>query len=257
MKAERLKAMGVQPWYARLVLQGAGRSPSFEFEEGQLSAEEAGFPSEVTEVSEVGGIRSEAESLASLEPPLRPSADLSVESADVSEVSIESRTSSGMHLGAINSETAAQVDLPAEQSLMLFQLDLITVICGNCSSEQASSLSNLTSAICSAFYRRNIQLAESGSFVWPVFDALSLRSRNTNLHKTSISRFLQKLNVAGSSVVMLLGVDISTDAFMGLLDSEDASCVVVSSSVSPSDCLRDPAQKALLWKELLEARLGV
>lgn len=251
-KSERLKAMGVQPWYARLVLKGAGRSPSFDFDVAQLPILEESAPdAPLAAVS-----KSKAELLPSLAPISKPSAELSAESARVSEVSIES-PSSGAPSCAVGSKTTIQVDLPSEQSIMIFNSDLITVVCGKCSPEQVSSLIGLTSAISSAFYRRNIQLVEAGSFNWPVFDSRSLKSRNTDLHQKSLTRFLRKKSVARSSFVMLLGVEMSADAFLGLVAADEASCQVVSSSVSPSDCLRDPAQKAFLWKELLDARRSV
>ncbi len=249
-KCERLKAMGVQPWYARLVLKGAGRSPSFNLDVAQLD-EESAPDAPLAAIS-----TSKAERPPSLAPISKPSVELSAESAQVSEASIEGR-SSGAPSCAVSSETTIQVDLPSAQSLMIFNSDLITVVCGKCSPEQVSSLIGLTSAISSAFYRRNIQLVEAGSFNWPVFDSRSLKSRNTDLHQKSLARFLRKQSVARSSFVLLLGVEMSADAFFGLVAADDVSCKVVSSSVSPSDCLRDPAQKAFLWKELLDARRSV
>ena len=261
MKSERLKAMGVQPWYARLVLKGAGSSPSFEFEQDQSLAEALPASSGdslpgVTASLDKKALSDGISAASSLIP--KPSAELTDEPVNPSAANMRPQLAKPVASDALSEgvEEVEQIALPSEQSLMLFSSDLFTVVCGKCSSEQASSLGSLASAIGSAFYRQTSQLATSGSFVWPVFDSRSLESKNLGLHQKSFSRFLKKQKVARFRFVMLLGLDIEVNDFLTLLGPEAAQCEVVSSSVSPSDCLRDPAKKAVLWEELLDARRG-
>ncbi|KZY82567.1 hypothetical protein A3742_09455 [Oleiphilus sp. HI0071] len=252
VKSERLKAMGVQPWYARFVLNGAGRSPSFRLCESQEPSSTEEVPDDLSALN----AKATVTALTTLPDIPRSSVELSSEepeNLDASVVTSASVTSSD----SVHSKLSESVELPSEQSLMIFCSDSVAVVCGRCSSEQVSSLNRLTSAICSALFARNIQLDESGSFVWPTFESLALESRGADLQRKSLARFLRNQAVARSSSVLLLGADISVDTFKALSVDQGAPRLVFSSSVSPSDCLRDPAQKAFLWKELLEERRSV
>jgi len=245
-KHQRLKAMGVQPWYARLVLRGAGSSPSFVLkgeERKPTVAPGAEQSSSSTLDARFDQVAPHFLKIRASEPvpPKRPSSELApstlnnAETAPV-EVSVPS------------------IDLPQEQSIVAFGNAERLILCGKVTSDSFAQLSSLVSAIGSAFYLQNIRLTELASFTWPVFDSTALQSKSGEAQQRAFARFLRQLNKQSWSSVLLLGADLDSTQFTEVMGLDQRRCSVVNASVSPADCLRDPGQKAVLWRELLDAK---
>lgn len=236
--SKRLKAMGVQAWFARLRLKGAASSPSFSIENADniVDAETQSAPPKEGLVNPISQPHAKPRPAASLVEPLK-------------QVSTEKQAE-----GSVKAAKST-VDMPLKQSVSVYRGDECTVLCGSSGIEHAPYVTGLTEAISSAFYQRQTSLAETASFVWPVFGAKLLESGSGHLHENAFKRFLDKLKLNESTSILVLGLDISPEDFVILL-GKDIPARIVHTTISPADCLRDPSQKAVLWRELVEARRG-
>lgn len=250
MKHRRLKAMGVQPWYARYTLRGAGRSPSFVSRQEEQHADSKFVVPAHEPVEHEGNCRALAplptKELAPCAPaPEKPSLVLP-SSSPIAGGANESTAPGG--------EAKPQIDLPEESSILAVGDDEHLVLCGKATPETHAQLTSLASAIGSAFYSRKLHLEELGCFVWPVFSSKGLRSQGGDVQLRAFERFLSQLDVTNKSSILLLGLDLDLKQLKELVGMDQDHCSVIGAAVAPSDCLRDPGLKATLWRELLEAR---
>jgi len=249
-KHQRLKAMGVQPWYARYILRGAGRSPSFVSSQDESHADSnlAVLPHEPIEHEVKQGAfapippKEQAPHRLAKEKPLQV---LPSSSPKIGVASESARPSD---------EAKPQIDLPEEISIFAVGDDEHLVLCGKATPDTFSQLTNLACAIGSAFYNRKLNLTELGSFVWPVFSSKGLRSQGGDVQLQAFERFLSQLDVSNKSSILLLGLDLDLNQLKEFVGLDQGHYSLVGVTVAPSDCLRDPSLKATLWRELLEAR---
>lgn len=249
-KHRRLKTMGVQPWYARYILRGAARSPSF-VSVREESCIDRNFSVPAYEPVEHEVNYGELEPAPANEPtpstsaPEKPSLILppGSELIDVANVST-----------APDDETKPRIDLPEEHAILAVGDDEHLVLCGKATPDTLSQITNMASAIGSAFYGRKLHLEELGSFVWPVFSSKGFRSQSGDVQLRAFERFLSQLNVTNKSSILVLGLDLDLKQLKEFVGLDQSHCSLVGAAVAPSDCLRDPSLKAILWRELLEAR---
>ena len=229
---ERLAALGVRQWYARVRLPGAAVSPDFVLRDSEV----------VSEVQDTGSSQKpllETESSPKLSPDSARSL-LSVE---------------GPKGDALDADSGVQARV-AEPAIEIQSRHLCVYHVGElliCSIEEQGQWQplefELLANILSACGLGDSKLEFIGEFTWPVFASLRLHLNRDDYFRSALSQWLS-VSAKQCKKVVVLGRGDVTLSLDGVWDAIGVSPELVRVGASLADMLSMPSRKAQVWREL-------
>ncbi|KZX86461.1 hypothetical protein A3715_03415 [Oleiphilus sp. HI0009] len=242
-QASYLDMMGVQTWYAHKLLNAAP-SPTFSDQADwandldQLPVNASKFAKEKKETV----LESLEEQSASLEISNSTPQMLEVESVSERNASIEPGVE-------VKAEDLALVNaLPSVFSLNVYQSDDVRLLSFG-SDSQLNDFAIATSLVIARFQSRS-DLNFVGNFRWPVFSFQAEASNTDRLLAGALQQFSDKMINDATINTVVLGVSLSEGCVRSIAKCT-AGSMILSSSVSLSDCIRNPLLKAQLWADII------
>lgn len=263
-QAEYLARMGVQPWYSRVILEGAAPSPNYH----ELVSVEANVVAEFgsSDIYDDGTASNEQVEPASQEerPQLENTAEPNkIKSsrldssllADISEAPSVDLENPANHSRVSSKKANERVSLPPSCSLAILKHGHDVVLLGGYQPESATDQLVLASAVLGAIEYEKIDLTFCASFVWPVFDGEISQVGDDGVMRTALSRFFEHERVALAERVICIGSELSRDAVVACAGlSKDIAWL--SSPVTLGECLQNAQAKSKVWSDLSQALLG-
>lgn len=247
-RAEYLSSMGVQPWYARVILGGAAPSPDYQrLGLGEVPVVQASpfvgdvptkpvasdvvLAESVAKPANGAGSRLDASLMAHESPSLSSQVDAEIEKAQASVT--------------LDGEAA----LPLACSLAVLKSEHVVVLLSGYEAGSAREQVELAEAVLKAIEPQSTKVSFSASFVWPVFSGELSGTNSAELMRPALCRFFESAGVGCARKVICFGHELSKDVVLecGGLASD---VVLLATSTSLADCLQNPLAKSRVWLDL-------
>lgn len=251
-KKQYLAAMGVQQWFARLVLPNAKPSPTYLYHNDEsietdtkVAIDSVTSQSVTQEIPRDAAVNSAERPriLETLKLKEDPQSDQAPKIVDAPE------------LPTIANVDEPSVVVPEHFHLNVYSVDDVVVVC-ECSDASLVALEqSLLGAILNAYFGRQYQPALAGSFIWPVFSVMPPCKGDSPQSVTSaLEQFFDHSLSGDSSTLFVFSANYPRDTLTALASRGRTVAQVVTSVNTLSLCLNDPSNKRALWHDLVRQR---
>ena len=242
-QASYLDMMGVQTWYAHKLLNAAP-SPIF--------SDQADWSNDVDQLPVNAGEFAKEKNATVLESLEEQSALLEISTSIPQTLEVESVSEQGESIeprAQVKAEDLALVNaLPSVFSLNVYQSDDVRLLSFG-SDSQLNDFAIAKSLVTARFQSRS-DLNFVGNFRWPVFSFQAGASNTDHLLAGALRQFSDKMIEGATINTVVLGVSLSEECVRSIAKCA-AGSIILSSSVSLSDCIRNPLLKAQLWADIV------